>query len=324
VPSSRRRAPAKVNLGLRILGRRSDGMHLLESVFLPLDLCDEVEVSLATPGCFRIELEGCGAGVPADDRNLALRAARGFCRRAGLGDGAVVRLHKRIPVAAGLGGGSSDAAAVLRGLDALRPGILSAQERFALALELGADVPYFLEPQPALVEGVGERVCPLAGVPSFALLLVYPGTRVPTPAVYERFDQLSASLTPAGAGSTLRALLALRDTPEGMRSSALEGLAAAGSPADRAERIAGQLAAMLRNDLEAAAVALCPAVAEEREEIEATGALAVGMSGSGPTLFGVYEDSQRAQRALRHWRERREGLAPGPRSWVVVTRGSRT
>jgi 4-diphosphocytidyl-2-C-methyl-D-erythritol kinase len=173
----RLRAPAKLNLGLRLMGVRSDGYHLLESIFAPIDLCDELELAIV-PGATQVELQVAAApdarlpealaSVPAGPENLVFRAAERFCRARGVQGRVQIRLEKRIPAGAGLGGGSSDAASVLTGLAALvaddgQPDLEGLEE---LALELGADVPFFLAPGPALVTGIGERIEPLEGLPS--------------------------------------------------------------------------------------------------------------------------------------------------------------
>jgi 4-diphosphocytidyl-2-C-methyl-D-erythritol kinase len=277
-------APAKINFGLRIVGRRPDGYHEIESIFLPLDLADDLRLELGRDAEPRVTLAveheagTPGDDVPCGDRNLAARAARAFVESAHLAAAVDIRLAKRIPAAAGLGGGSSDAGAVLRTLatafpDALRPDAVA-----RLALRLGADVPFFLDPRPALVTGIGERVEPLARWPALALLLVNPGVPLPTAEVYRAADVLLPALTPPGAPSTLRARL------EGVGSVA----------PDRPEA----LAPLLENDLEPAAVRLCPPVARLRERLRKVGALAVGMSGSGPTVFGVFPDLRRARTAL--------------------------
>jgi len=280
----RAEAPAKINFGLRIVGRRSDGYHELESIFLPLDLCDSVRLDLARGGPRRVSLTleavaGAPAdAVPGDERNLAVRAARGFLERAGLEATAAIQLRKRIPVAAGLGGGSSDAGAVLRSLSAAFPGALDAAALAALALELGADVPFFLDPRPALVSGIGEHVEPLADWPELALVLVNPGLALATAEVYRAADALGTALTSASPPSTLRARLGA------LRSDASDG--------------PGALAPLLANDLEPAAVRLCPPIARLRDRLRDVGAVAVGMSGSGPTLFGVFPDVEAAGAAL--------------------------
>ena len=188
-----------------------------------------------------------------------------------------IALEKRIPAAAGLGGGSSDAAAVLRGLATLCPGALDEDALARLALSLGADVPFFLDPRPALVSGIGEVIEPLpAPFPEqlgrLALLLVHPGTGLSTAEVYAAYDAENASLTPAGAAYSL---------------SGLSALSGESGPAE--------LARLLENDLEAVACRLCPAIARLRESLARAGARAVGMSGSGPTVYGIFQEEAEAR-----------------------------
>jgi 4-diphosphocytidyl-2-C-methyl-D-erythritol kinase len=291
-------APGKINLGLRVLGRRPDGYHLLESLFLPITLADTLRLALRAEPGVALALSGDCAGVPADDRNLAVRAAQAFLAEAAQPGGAALALDKRLPAPGGLGGGSSDAAAVLRGLAALLPGAVPPARLAALALALGADVPFFLAPAPALVGGIGEQILPVDGLPSLALLLAHPGQALATAAVYAAYDAGAASLTRPSPGPSIRALLALRE--EAGRA--------------RAGPIGSSLRSLVVNDLEPAASRLCPAVSEVRKEIEATGALAVSLSGSGPTVFGVYPDEATAGEA-----QRRIARRPGLRTWVVRT-----
>ena len=159
-------APAKLNLGLHILSRRDDGYHEIETLFVPLRLWDRLEIE-RTPadGTGGVRLEISGADLAAGPANLAARAAQVGCAGLGLAPDLRIRLDKRIPVAAGLGGRSSDAAAVLLGLEALCGRALPEPERHELARGLGADVPFFLDPRPALGRGVGDRLEPLSGVP---------------------------------------------------------------------------------------------------------------------------------------------------------------
>jgi 4-diphosphocytidyl-2-C-methyl-D-erythritol kinase len=287
-------APAKVNLGLRILGCREDGYHLLESLFVPIDLADRVEIALSDIPSVELRIEGNAPDVPTDGSNLAVRAAVAFLEEARLRAGLRLVLEKRIPAAAGLGGGSSDAAAVLRGLARIHPGVISPQGLRELALGLGADIPFFLDPRPALVTGVGEEIEPIRGVPALSLLLVHPGVGLATSDVYRAYDASRASLTPVRPGSTMPVISALR-----------EG-------GDHA------LAELLENDLEQAAVRLCPRIGPFRQAIEGSGALGVGMSGSGPTFFGIFRDTIAAGRARD-----RLNLAPPVRTWLTSTKGSR-
>ena len=259
-----------------MVGRRSDGYHELESLFLPLDLADEVALDVEKVAATRVvlELAGEAAGIPAGAENLAVRAGERFLEAAGLRRALRIRLAKRIPAAAGLGGGSSDAGAVLRGLAGLFPGVVDQAALLRVAVNLGADVPFFLDPRPTLVAGAGERCEPLLGPwPARVLVLANPGVGLSTAQVYRAFD----ALPPAGAAPRLRPLV-----------EAVRGAPAAGNA----------LAALLENDLEPAAVRLCPAIAELRGVLREAGALAVGMSGSGPTVFGVFGSEQEAASAL--------------------------
>jgi 4-diphosphocytidyl-2-C-methyl-D-erythritol kinase len=272
-------APAKLNLDLRITGRRDDGYHELQSLFVPVDWADEValEVAGAQESAVRLELSGTAEGVPADETNLAVRAARCFLERAGLGCRVRIRLAKRVPAAAGLGGGSSDAGAVLRALAGLFPGALPPGGLAEVALSLGADVPFFLDPRPARVSGIGERIEPLAGVPRLAVLLANPGVPLSTAEVFAAHDALAGdgpSLTASGPDSRMGPDLGHR------RESGPLSVAA--------------LAQRLHNDLEAAAVRLCPPIARLREQLLGAGSLGVGLSGSGPTLFALFEDERGA------------------------------
>jgi 4-diphosphocytidyl-2-C-methyl-D-erythritol kinase len=165
-------APAKINVGLRILERRPDGYHQIETLFLPLRLYDRLD--LVPRDDVEFEIEGdLGPDVPRDDSNLAIRAAREVCAAGGGPPGLTIRLDKGIPTAAGLGGGSSDAAAVILGFEALRGSPLPEEDRHAVARALGADVPFFLSPRPAIGRGIGERIEALPGLPETWWLLVF-------------------------------------------------------------------------------------------------------------------------------------------------------
>jgi 4-diphosphocytidyl-2-C-methyl-D-erythritol kinase len=254
-------APAKINLGLRVLARRADGLHELASIFAPLDLADRIELEIgeAARAGVTLALADAPAGVPADGTNLAARAATAFLGEAGIARSVRIRLTKSIPAAAGLGGGSSDAGAVLRALAERIPGALAPAALARLALRLGADVPFFLDPRPARVGGIGERIEPLADFGPLACLLVNPGVPLSTAAVFAAFD---ARPTPAPP---------VLDPESGLD---------------------------LGNDLAPAAERLCPAIAPLRERLRALGARAVALSGSGPTLFGIFADGEEAAEAL--------------------------
>ena len=232
--------------------------------------------------------------MPAGPANLAQRAAEAFLARARGEEGVALRLRKRVPAGAGLGGGSSDAGAVLRGLAALLPGRVPPAALAELALGLGADVPFFLAPQPAEVSGVGERIAPAAGLPALPVVVVWPGVSLATAEVYRAFAASRAALTPAAPAPTLRAL-----PPR----------PGEGTPEAWAERV--------RNDLEPAATRLCPRIALLRAALLGAGALAAAMSGSGAAVYGVFESEERRDEALG-----RLPLAGAERAFATTTQAS--
>ncbi|MBB5235604.1 4-(cytidine 5'-diphospho)-2-C-methyl-D-erythritol kinase [Deinococcus budaensis] len=174
-------APAKVNLGLSVRGLRQGGYHELHTVMVPLAVGDELEITPAPALSLRVQ----GAELPADGRNLVYRAARAYLDAAGTPGGAAITLHKRLPLASGLGGGSSDAATTLMALARLYP---AGVDLARLALTLGADVPFFLLGRAALAQGVGEVLTPLP-VPRTALVLVNPGVEVSARDAYAWLDE---------------------------------------------------------------------------------------------------------------------------------------
>jgi 4-diphosphocytidyl-2-C-methyl-D-erythritol kinase len=272
-------APAKINLGLRIVGSRPDGYHELDSLFVPLDLADEVEIEVAPASDLEvfIEVEGMADGVPADSSNLAFRAASLFAERAGLHCQIRLRVNKRIPSGAGMGGGSSDAGAVLRGLRELFPRVVDFSLA-DLALELGADVPFFLDPRPARVTGIGEKIEALEGFSGLSVLLVNPGISLSTAEIFRTYDAVVPALTKSAAGRTLL-------PHSGPTGSELEFASA------------GEI--NLQNDLEPIAIRLCAPVARLLARVRDVGAQAVGMSGSGPTVFGLFASKVDAEAGLQ-------------------------
>ncbi len=275
------RAPAKINLGLRILSRRPDGYHEIETLFVPIDLCDDLEVREGERAGVRIRIQG--ADLPSDGTNLAVRGAEAACQAAGILPRLELRLRKRIPVAAGLGGGSSDAAAALRAVQRLSGAALSEGRLAELALRLGADVPFFLDPRPALGRGLGEQLEPLAECPRLWLVLVVFPFGVSTAEVYQG---ASRELTLPQAPSSIPALMG-------------PGLTA--SPP---------------NDLEAYTARRHPEIELARAALRDQGASVTGMSGSGPTVYGCFASRAQAQRAARV-----AALPAGARARVVSSLG---
>ena len=250
-------APAKINLYLEVGPPRSDGYHSVRTVMQSVDLCDIVEVELAEGGSgLELEVEG---DAPSGEENLCLRAAGAFSSAMGRPLAARIRLSKRIPKAAGLGGGSSDAAAVLRALNFLLGEAMGREELFRTAASLGSDVPFFLVGGTSLGEGRGERVTPLRQAPPLPVVLANPGTGLPTAEVYRRFDLSGGDGPPAGGPGAL-----------------IESL-----PAGDAQKIAS----LLFNSLQRAACEMMPEVGVLLEVAKKAGAEGVLVSGSGPTVF---------------------------------------
>ncbi len=261
-----RLARAKVNLWLKVVGRRADGYHLLDSLVAFTDLADTLEVGPSDG--LSLALDGPEApSLAGEANNLVLRAARLLADRAGVSPRAALRLAKHIPVAAGLGGGSADAAAALHALVDLWRVALPVEELFDLAAALGADVPMCLAGRPALVSGVGEVLRPAPPLPPCAILLVNPRTPLATPEVFAaRRGPFSAPIPVPSSWLHLDGLVA--------------ALAARG------------------NDLADAAISLRPAIADVLAALGRTeGVRYVAMSGSGATCFALYDDVDAAGRA---------------------------
>jgi 4-diphosphocytidyl-2-C-methyl-D-erythritol kinase len=265
----RESAPAKVNLVLHVGPREPGGLHAVCSLMASIDLADEVTVATAD----RDEVI-CRPAV--DGPNVAAAAVRAF-REAVAGDLPPLRVEidKRIPVAAGLGGGSADAAAVLRAANRLAGEPLSVVDLRRVAEPLGSDVPSQVEPRHALVSGTGGRVEPLV-LPAMTLLIVPAPQGLSTAAVYAEADRIGATREKLDP----RAVRSLAELP-------LERLAAA-----------------IENDLEAAAVALRPELVDTREALLRRAALAARVTGSGPTVFGVFADRRAAEAAAGDLDER--------------------
>ena len=277
------RPHAKVNLGLRILGKREDGYHDLETRFQTIDLCDELELR-ENARTIRVRVEG--ADLAADGSNLVVRAAQRLRgARPGL-PGASILLRKRIPIAAGLGGGSSDAAATLMGLSHLWDLRLPEEELRDLASSLGADVPFFLVGGCARGSGRGDVITPLDDLPACRLALVIPGFPSSTEEAFRDWD--------------LRA------------AAAPDRVAVSRQP--QAAFLAGDLSSgSLRNDFEASLFERFPILGGHRDRLLRLGATAAALSGSGPSLFGLFASEEALRRALEDpgWGEiRRLPAAP--------------
>jgi 4-diphosphocytidyl-2-C-methyl-D-erythritol kinase len=296
------RVPAKINLILRVGERRPDGFHALYSLMQKVGLYDELTLAPAA----RLELRVSGLAVPAGADNLVLRAARRLAESAGAGRplGARIELQKRIPVAAGLGGGSGDAAATLVGLNRLWRLGLARRQLAELGRALGSDLPFFFGRAAAWVEGAGERVRPVRlGGPAWAVL-VNPGVAVSTAWAYAALDDWRrGGLGRARALGIPRAPRRALSFPRKRLTSGLNPnriSAVATTPVPLAN-----LLAHLSNDLEPITTAAHPVIAEMKRRLAGLGAAKALMSGSGPTVFGVFFDPRAAAAAAhRLGRER--------------------
>jgi 4-diphosphocytidyl-2-C-methyl-D-erythritol kinase len=262
--------PAKINPYLRVTGRRADGYHDISTVFLPLrDLTDRVVITPARQG--RLTVSCRAPGVPDGEGNLAWRAAAAFAQATGIEPAWRIGVRKEIPVAAGLGGGSSDAAAVLRLLHALHP-VLADADLLALAARLGADVPFFLDPAPKIATGIGEKLAAFPLRRPLPVLLVFPEFPISAAWAYAHWQP---DPTPAAIAPLLSAL--------------------------RARNLA-RIRKHLANDLAPAAFAKFPLLRLLRQVLADLGAETVGMTGSGPSLFAFLpqaDDAHRLARSLR-------------------------
>lgn len=277
------RCPAKLNLYLRVVGRRADGYHELETVFQTIDLCDELAVRGVSG---RVRLRCNSAEAPSDHSNLVVRAASLLRARpeAFVSHGAVLTLSKAIPTGAGLGGGSSDAAAALVLLNRLWELGLTVDSLRWLAAELGSDVPFFLEGGAAIGRGRGEVLEPLPDAPTRWFVLAKPPAGVATPWAYAHYRPVGRN----GVGLT-------------------DFLAAWQSDEPAA------IAAGLRNDLEPGVLAERPDIAALLEALLAAGAVNARMTGSGACVFGVCESEAQARSVA-------ERLKASTDAWVAVAR----
>ncbi len=269
----------KVNLLLNILGKRADGFHELETVMQPVAIYDTIRVSKRPAG---IELTCSEPTLPTDGRNLVYRAAELFLKGLELTEGVSLHLEKRVPLAAGLGGGSGDAAVTLLGMNELFGQPASSQELTAMASQLGSDVPFFLQPQAALATGRGEKIEPLETFNAFkncAVLLIHPGFGISTAWAYQSLSRFPLALN-GTPGRAAQIILSLR-----------------GSDAAAAGR-------GFYNSLEAPALEKYPLLVLFQEFLREQGAVSALMSGSGSTTFGIFKSLPAAEAASEKLRTR--------------------
>jgi 4-diphosphocytidyl-2-C-methyl-D-erythritol kinase len=281
-------SPCKVNLLLNILGKRPDGFHELETVLQPVNLCDRLTFERRGGA---VELSCSAADLPVDSRNLVHRAATGFMQTAKISDGVRIHLEKKIPLAAGLGGGSGNAATTLLALNELFGQPLSAAKLGELAASLGSDVPFFLHNQPALATGRGEKIQPLDFFPALrdtVFLLIHPGFGISTPWAYQNLARFPEALN--GRPGRAQKLIATLQTGD-LRIA-------------RAE---------FYNSLEAPALEKYPVLALFQEFLRANGALAALMSGSGSTTFAIADTKAAAESLVEKFKSKF-----GKSCWIAV------
>ena len=258
-------SPAKINLFLQVTGKRPDGYHALFSLMCCVNLFDKISLQFDAD---KIEIDASHPQMPRDNANLAYRAADLFYRSSKITAGVKISIQKQIPVAAGLGGGSSNAASVLRGLNDHYGRPFSPQQLMSLGLNLGADVPFLLHQKPALASGIGENLEAYTAWLPETVVIVYPGFAVSTAAV---FQNLNLRLTNCKKKIT-RATL---------------------------KKTGYQIPAHLCNDLETVTESQHPEIKLIKKQLVQLGALGALMSGSGPTVFGLFSDQDSASKAIQ-------------------------
>ena len=270
-----RKAYGKVNLGLDVVGRRPDGYHLVRMVMQTVDVCDDIVVRKGHAGS-GLSLSCDHPEVPADERNLAWKAAMLVCRKYGIEPSFSITITKRIPAAAGMAGGSTDGAAVILALNELLELHMTMEEMDEIALQLGADVPFCLRRGTYLAEGIGEKLTKLPDLAPCSMVIVKPPFGVSTPWAYKALDEYLGSAPESGAAHPDIDLL-------------MKAL-------DRKD--VSDTAAQMGNILESVVTREYPEILEIKKRLTDKGAVKALMSGSGPTVFGIFTDDKAAQEAF--------------------------
>ena len=257
-------SPAKINLFLQVTGKRPDGYHELFSLMCCVTLYDTIFLQFGTE---KIEIESSHPQIPLDETNLAHKSADLFFKTLGIKEGVKITIEKNIPIAAGLGGGSSNAASVLSGLNRYYNFPFSQARLVAYGRSLGADVPFLLSQKPALASGIGEKLEPYREPLPYRVIIVDPGFGISTAEVYQK---LNLRLTKCKKKITKPSL----------------------------KKTGYNVALHLCNDLEAVTVSKYPEIKLVKEQLVKHGALGALMSGSGPTVFGLFSDQEKAGQAM--------------------------
>jgi 4-diphosphocytidyl-2-C-methyl-D-erythritol kinase len=281
-------SPCKVNLLLNILGKRADGFHELESVMHPVAVFDRLSFAREGAG---VQLTCSEPSLPNDSRNLVYRAAVTFLEQAKITEGVRIHLDKRLPLAAGLGAGSANAATTLLALNELFGAPLAAGQLEAIAATLGSDVPFFLQSKPALATGRGEKIQPLqpfAAMHGAAFLLIHPGFGIATAWAYQQLARFPTALN--GRAGRAQELIALLEGTNLKKAST-----------------------QFYNSLEAPALEKYPILALFQEFLRQNGATATLMTGSGSTTFAIMANKRAAEQAAEKFKAKF-----GPNNWMVV------
>lgn len=296
------KAPAKINLYLKVLDRRPDGYHNISSIFQMVSLYDRLRFQPARRG---IRLITRGEPISSSSDNLIYQAADRLMRSYDSKGGIIIELNKQIPLGAGLGGGSSDAAATLLGLKRLWRLRIARSDLKEMALELGSDVPFFIDGPTALVQGRGEEIVPCRLAQPWWLLIVNPGFQVSTAWAYQ---QLAAERRESKTGLT--------NYPERTKMSSLNSVPDIYSTGRRQGRqvVVKEVLSHLENSLESITGAHYPIILDIKAQLLAAGAQGALMSGSGPTVFGLFSNRRLAKVTADRLQSR-----PGWRIWIVKT-----
>ena len=269
----RLQAFAKINLGLDVLGKREDGYHEVRMIMQTIRMYDQLDMRKSVePG---IHLTTNKKYIPVDENNLVWRAAKLMMDTCGIMEGVSIHLHKVIPVAAGMAGGSSDAAATLVGMNRLFHCGLSKEKLMELGVQIGADVPYCVLRGTALAEGIGEKLTVLPPMPDCWILIGKPGISVSTKYVYTTLDLNTDTVHP---------------DIDGMKNALEDG------------NLYG-ITERMGNVLQDVTIPAYPEVERIKEQMKALGAVNAMMSGSGPTVFGIFDNEEKAQKACQKLRE---------------------
>jgi 4-diphosphocytidyl-2-C-methyl-D-erythritol kinase len=258
-------SPAKINLFLQVTGKRADGYHNLFSLMCCVSLCD---TSLMQFGGRTIEIDSTHPQIPLDETNLAHKAAALFFKNLNTDRGVKITIEKSIPVAAGLGGGSSNAASVLQGLNRYYNFPFSRSQLMTMGLRLGADVPFFLFEKPALASGIGEKLEAYPDLPPYHVILIYPGFGVSTAEVFQNLN------------------LGLTKCKKKFKKTSFR-------------KTGYDVSRHLCNDLEAVTASRYPVISFVKKQLLEHGALGALMSGSGPTVFGLFSEQAKAVAAMQ-------------------------